>query len=404
MNRMQHRGFSLLELSVVLIIVSLVAAMGIGLGGNALKGADRLATQEKLAALKKALNQFARQNGYLPCPADRTLTPSSANYGVEGRQYSGTGYTGPFTATFSGGGGTGAAATLGASVTAGAVTGVALTAAGSGYTSAPTVSLTGGGGSGGSATATIFNGAVAYVTVPSCSTASGVVLSGETYIGMIPVRTLGLPDSFAADSWGDKITYAANANLTEGPDSYLKPVIGGPLVYYGTLSSAQIATRLPVADNSAAANGVAAFVALSHGPDGRGAYPVDSTSVIGSCGSTSPDAENCDEDNSFIDGRYFDGTQASTFYDDYMVWDTNLAGQAPLSNVASVTPTTLTCSTSPAVCEQWCAPCTTNVPAAPANMSSPRLCSRVVITTSPCAATCLWGGTVNATGKTTLCP
>ena len=63
----------------------------------------------------------------------------------------GTGYASAPTVTFTGGGGSGAAAT--ATVNAGAVTAITVTNRGSGYTSPPTIGFTGGGGSGATATA-----------------------------------------------------------------------------------------------------------------------------------------------------------------------------------------------------------------------------------------------------------
>lgn len=63
----------------------------------------------------------------------------------------GTGYTSAPTVTFTGGAGSGAAAT--ATVVAGVVTAVTITDPGTGYTSAPTVGFTGGGGTGAAATA-----------------------------------------------------------------------------------------------------------------------------------------------------------------------------------------------------------------------------------------------------------
>ena len=65
----------------------------------------------------------------------------------------GTGYTTAPTVSFSGGGGTGAAAT--AEISNGTVIGITITAAGSGYTSAPTISFSGGGGSGAAATSVL---------------------------------------------------------------------------------------------------------------------------------------------------------------------------------------------------------------------------------------------------------
>ena len=63
----------------------------------------------------------------------------------------GVGYTGPFAVIFTGGGGTGAAAT--ATVTGGGVISITVTDGGSGYTSAPTIDLSNGGGTGADATA-----------------------------------------------------------------------------------------------------------------------------------------------------------------------------------------------------------------------------------------------------------
>lgn len=65
----------------------------------------------------------------------------------------GSGYTSAPTVGFTGGGGSGAAAT--ATVATGAVTGFTITNPGSGYTAAPTVALTGGGGASATATATV---------------------------------------------------------------------------------------------------------------------------------------------------------------------------------------------------------------------------------------------------------
>jgi hypothetical protein len=76
----------------------------------------------------------------------------------------GSGYSTPPTITFTGGGGSGAAATA---VLGKAVGSLTLTNPGSGYTSAPTISFTGGGGSGAAATATLATRVVTGVTLTS---------------------------------------------------------------------------------------------------------------------------------------------------------------------------------------------------------------------------------------------
>jgi hypothetical protein len=86
----------------------------------------------------------------------------------------GSGYTSAPTVGFTGGGGTGAAAT--AIVTNGRVTGFTITNAGSGYTTPPTVGLTGGGGTGAQATAVLSGATVGSITL----TPATAVLSSST--------------------------------------------------------------------------------------------------------------------------------------------------------------------------------------------------------------------------------
>lgn len=86
--------------------------------------------------------------------ADGTATPTAVR-GVSAIAVTagGTGYTAAPTVTFTGGAGTGAAAT--AVVENGVVTEINVTTPGTGYTSAPTIGFTGGGGTGATATASI---------------------------------------------------------------------------------------------------------------------------------------------------------------------------------------------------------------------------------------------------------
>jgi hypothetical protein len=94
-------------------------------------------------------------------PFQPAITPGLASVAVFP---GGSGYTSAPTVQFSGGGGTGAAAT--ATIDAsGAVSGVIVTNSGAGYTSAPTVQFTGGGGTGAAATATLSPAAAAVPAV-----------------------------------------------------------------------------------------------------------------------------------------------------------------------------------------------------------------------------------------------
>lgn len=100
----------------------------------------------------------------------------------------GSGYTSAPTVAFSGGGGTGAAAT--AIIDDGAVVGFTITNAGSGYTSTPTITLTGGSGTG---------------------AAAGAVLGDGDDFVLPPTRTWFLFDGYVSDFPFD---FAANAAVT----------------------------------------------------------------------------------------------------------------------------------------------------------------------------------------------
>ena len=92
--------------------------------------------------------------------ADGTDAPTSVRgVGTITVTAGGTGYTSAPTVVFTGGAGTGAAAT--ATVENGVVTGITITNPGTGYTSAPAISFTGGAGTGATATA-----ALAFRIVP----------------------------------------------------------------------------------------------------------------------------------------------------------------------------------------------------------------------------------------------
>lgn len=79
----RQRGFTLLELAVVLVIISLIAGFGVNIGQNAVKNGTRLTMLEKMALIKTALDNYANRNGYLPCPADPLLRPDNANFGQQ---------------------------------------------------------------------------------------------------------------------------------------------------------------------------------------------------------------------------------------------------------------------------------------------------------------------------------
>lgn len=144
-------------------------------------------------------------------------------------------------------------------------------------------------------------------------------------IGSVPTRTLNLPDSFIADGWGNRFSYAVIKQIT--PDRSLSG--------YSTIATNGV---IQLVDGSAAVNQITepcaatvnAYALVSHGKDGNGAFTRDGQSRI--CNASGRDAENCDGDITFTDTRPTEGTQGTlAYYDDMVRWKQTSTLQ-PLSN------------------------------------------------------------------------
>ncbi|MDD4892059.1 MAG: hypothetical protein PHU85_19225, partial [Phycisphaerae bacterium] len=135
----------------------------------------------------------------------------------------GTGYTGTPTVSFTGGGGSGAAATV--TLSAGAISRLQLTSTGSGYTSTPTVTITGGGGSGATATValapprlasiSLINGGSGYTAAPTV-TISGGGGAGATATAALKPTSIA---SFSRVSRGSGYTSVPTVAISGGGGS-----------------------------------------------------------------------------------------------------------------------------------------------------------------------------------------
>lgn len=84
MERRMQKGFSLIEMSVVLTIISVVIA-GVLPGLTSLNKSRELEiTNQRMKAIEDALLAFRLVNERLPCPASVTINEGTANFGVEG--------------------------------------------------------------------------------------------------------------------------------------------------------------------------------------------------------------------------------------------------------------------------------------------------------------------------------
>ncbi len=79
----REKGFSLVELAMVLLAVGLLAALFLPATNTMMDNNRRKETRVKLEALESAISRFVMTTKRLPCPADGSLAPGNANQGLE---------------------------------------------------------------------------------------------------------------------------------------------------------------------------------------------------------------------------------------------------------------------------------------------------------------------------------
>ena len=187
----RRRGFTLLELSIVLVIVALVTGMAASGTIGILSSARLSATNRRMAAIDAALMNFRIANDRLPCPADLTIAQGSANFGVEGAN-------------------------------PGACTG-----------GTPSANF---------------------------SAASATFTFATAAEGAVPTATLGLPNDFMVDGWGNRFRYAVDISMTANGAFPAMSVSCA----YGAVTVKDL--------NGTARSSAAIYALISHGANGHGAY------------------------------------------------------------------------------------------------------------------------------------
>ncbi len=77
------RAFTLIELSIGLVIMSLLAAGALTVGGVVVEQQQFTGSNQRVAEAKKAIENYFSVNGRLPCPASLTTASGAAGFGVE---------------------------------------------------------------------------------------------------------------------------------------------------------------------------------------------------------------------------------------------------------------------------------------------------------------------------------
>lgn len=219
-NRANSKGFTLIETAIVLVIGSILLTMLFDSLNTYMKNFRLSTTRERLETINTQIGLYLEDNGYLPCPARRTLAADDANYGI---------------------------------------------------------------------------------SLPNCITGDHprVFTSGLVRIGMVPTRTLNIPDDMAYDAWGNRIVYAVTAaQATE--DNYTNN--GG---------------RITIRDGGGAdITTVAHFILVAPGPNKNGAFNISGGNA--NCIAGTLDTENCNNDHIFT--RTILASDSGNAYDDVVLY------------------------------------------------------------------------------------
>jgi prepilin-type N-terminal cleavage/methylation domain-containing protein len=153
-------------------------------------------------------------------------------------------------------------------------------------------------------------------TVADTVEVAGTTANENLRIGVVPTRTLNLPDEYMFDSYNTRIEYVSVKQMSISNALFAPYVSAQPDVI--RIEDAG-ANRIHQANSGTYAN-VVAYAIMSAGPNNKGAVNyLGTVNPIVAC-SGGRDAENCDNDNTFVDTSY--NTDTTNYYDDYIRWKT----------------------------------------------------------------------------------
>lgn len=236
---LNKRGFSLLEMSIIIGIIAILMTMIFVFVSDILAKRRAIDTETRIDAIVAALDHYYDLNGHFPCPASRADLPSASTFGKE-----------------------------------------------------------------------VNSGDCTYTVAPAGTLRVETVASNGIWMltGVVPVKDILLSTDMIQDGYGNRFSYVVMQSLTE--TSTFSAGAGGLIVQDSGLN---------VIVNTGA------FVVVSHGYDGLGAYRFSSGTLLGSCNATNLDKENCNWDRVFIDGTYNKGAIAANYFDDFVRWRSRLS-------------------------------------------------------------------------------
>ena len=146
----------------------------------------------------------------------------------------------------------------------------------------------------------------------------------ETFIGLVPYRTLGLPEKIAKDGYHNWITYAVDPVLTNSEIKSLNASSDSdlPNTIFCEAEKSHIDLKVTNADKQPVldledSKDLIAVVLISHGASGQGSFDLKGEKRP----TTSPDkAVNADTTSNFIDKGF--SAAKENFFDDTVKWIT----------------------------------------------------------------------------------
>jgi hypothetical protein len=107
--------------------------------------------------------------------------------------------------------------------------------------------------------------------------------------GVVPTKTLNLPDEYAFDGWGRRITYAVDKRATSRS-------------YCAYLQHLHSAGAVDIRDGAGATAANSMYAYVSHGPNGHGAFPMQGSSVANRLNTGLADADSLN--NASVDASF----------------------------------------------------------------------------------------------------
>ena len=80
------KSFSIIELSIVLLIISIISTTSVSLFSSKNEVENIKSTKEKMTVIYQALKNFVVANKRMPCPADPTLKTTDSDFGFEAKE------------------------------------------------------------------------------------------------------------------------------------------------------------------------------------------------------------------------------------------------------------------------------------------------------------------------------